>query len=669
MQLKSIKLTNFRQFEKEYIEFAQGDDGKNVTIILGDNGLGKTTFAQAFMWCLYGTNSFKDKTLLSKLVTKDMAINEEAKVEVELKLVHGENDYTINRSQVYTKRSPTWIKGLPTVVNVLRKNKDGITESIPQTKVEGEIKSIIPEQLASYFFFDGERIDNMGKTIIDNKQSSDFAEAVQNILGLNGIKAALDHFDPSNGRGVLRKYDKEFDKKSNEKISQLTKEIDALKDKKNTVQEEIDALTVETESLNDRKTKLESEILQYREGADHQKKVNEIKAQILEIEHAKQIMEKNMADIFCSNLLAVSSLSLVDRTMTLLNEEDVSGKDIPYIRDETIDYLIKQERCLCGTHLSQGSKALKTITELKEFIPPKSMSATVAEFKKESRNRINNYKDIDEDMDETLGALSNQSADLIDLNDDLQALQDKLMAGDAANKVKEINAEIRFCDKTINENNETEKQKYKDIGAIEDRIKDKSRARSELSKHDEKNAIIESYLEIAQAIYDDLNKVYTEKEKEVRNKLEEAINSIFKTIYNGGLSLTIDSNYRIKVYADDYDVGGDIETSTAQSISVIFAFIAGAIKLARDNKDAEDEDAKMLNSEAYPLVMDAPLSAFDTRRIKSICETLPTICEQIIIVIKDTDGDLAEKYLGEKIGNRYELVKHNIFHTSIHERS
>lgn len=40
MLLESIKLENFRQFRNEYIEFAQGADGKNVTIIIGDNGAG-----------------------------------------------------------------------------------------------------------------------------------------------------------------------------------------------------------------------------------------------------------------------------------------------------------------------------------------------------------------------------------------------------------------------------------------------------------------------------------------------------------------------------------------------------------------------------------------------------------------------------------------------------
>ena len=48
MLLESITLENFRQFRHESIDFAQGENGKNVTIIIGENGTGKTTFAQAF---------------------------------------------------------------------------------------------------------------------------------------------------------------------------------------------------------------------------------------------------------------------------------------------------------------------------------------------------------------------------------------------------------------------------------------------------------------------------------------------------------------------------------------------------------------------------------------------------------------------------------------------
>lgn len=53
--------------------------------------------------------------------------------------------------------------------------------------------------------------------------------------------------------------------------------------------------------------------------------------------------------------------------------------------------------------------------------------------------------------------------------------------------------------------------------------------------------------------------------------------------------------------------------------------------------------------------MDAPLSAFDKKRIKNVCETLPRIAEQIVIFIKDTDGDIAEENMGNKIGRKYRL--------------
>ena len=86
--------------------------------------------------------------------------------------------------------------------------------------------------------------------------------------------------------------------------------------------------------------------------------------------------------------------------------------------------------------------------------------------------------------------------------------------------------------------------------------------------------------------------------------------------------------------------------------------------MARHN----DENSEMLSAEAYPLVMDAPLSAFDKARIQTVCETLPGIAEQVIIFIKDTDGEIAEKYLSDKIGKNYSFDKKNEFETYLIER-
>ena len=61
MLLQSIKLENFRQFRNESIDFADGSDGKNVTIIIGENGTGKTTFAQAFSGACTEKQNFRIK--------------------------------------------------------------------------------------------------------------------------------------------------------------------------------------------------------------------------------------------------------------------------------------------------------------------------------------------------------------------------------------------------------------------------------------------------------------------------------------------------------------------------------------------------------------------------------------------------------------------------------
>ena len=122
MLLESIKLKNFRQFRDESISFANGDNGKNVTIIIGENGTGKTTFAQAFFWCLYGDTSFSDKIMLNKIVANEMVPSQKEDVVVTLSLKHGDVNYTLTRRQSYSKNNSNVIKGDNTVIDIAVKD-------------------------------------------------------------------------------------------------------------------------------------------------------------------------------------------------------------------------------------------------------------------------------------------------------------------------------------------------------------------------------------------------------------------------------------------------------------------------------------------------------------------------------------------------------------------
>lgn len=254
-----------------------------------------------------------------------------------------------------------------------------------------------------------------------------------------------------------------------------------------------------------------------------------------------------------------------------------------------------------------------------------------------------------------MAVISKQDDEIAELLDDLNDIEKKLSGENVQEKVRAISTEIRQCDKITRESREEINRKNREKGALEQTMERADSERRQLTLLDDKNKQIEIYKAYAVRIYEELLQVYEKSETEVRSRLQTTINDIFKQIYEGGLSLTIDERYRISVYGDE--VAGDVETSTAQSIAVIFAFITGIIKMARENRNTTDEEAQLLSSEPYPLVMDAPLSSFDKRRIKTVCQALPNTAEQVIIFIKDTDGELAEEHLGDKIGCRHSFEK------------
>lgn len=661
MLLESIKLENFRQFRNEYIEFAQGSDGKNVTIIIGDNGTGKTTFAQAFFWCMYGETEFSDKNMLNKLVAAEMKPGQESKVQVTLKLTHGNVSYTLMREQTYRKDYSNRIKGDNTVFDIAIKEANGNTSYVKKTLCEGEVKSILPKELSRYFFFDGERIEKMSKDISTGKKATDFAEAVKGLLGLNAMFSAIQHFNPRIKNSVINSYESSYSAGSNTKIQEYTRTIEHCKEEISRIDVRLEELENQIEQATSRKAEKVDEIKQYAEGEELQRQKEKLLQRIETAKASRSTVIKEISRSFNANMSSFFSASLILRSLNFLSGKDFAGKDIPFMHAKTIEYLLKQKVCICGTHLDEGSVPYNKVKELIDFLPPQSISTTISDFKKESKRRANSRQDLFSDVRDKLAVISKQDEDLIELNDDLHAIEGKLSGGDVRGKVRAINSEIQLCDQTIKKSQTERDQLLIKKGGFEKEAGRADTERRNLTLLDDKNKKIEIYKAYAERIYKELQAVYVSSEAEIRRKLETTINEIFKTIYEGGLSLTIDEKYHISVYADDYD--GDVETSTAQSISVIFAFITGIIKMARENRNATDEDAKLLSSEPYPLVMDAPLSAFDKRRIKTVCESLPNTAEQVIIFIKDTDGELAEEYMGDKIGSRHHFDKKNEFET------
>ena len=142
MLLQTIKLENFRQFRSGKINFSTDPD-RNVTMIIGENGTGKTSFAQAFFWVLYGETSFVDKSLLNKEVAKELVPGEIKTVKVILNLIHGSAQYEISRKQDYQKKNDNKLVPSNSILNVAIRLEDGNTRYLKPLECEAEIKIIL----------------------------------------------------------------------------------------------------------------------------------------------------------------------------------------------------------------------------------------------------------------------------------------------------------------------------------------------------------------------------------------------------------------------------------------------------------------------------------------------------------------------------------------------
>ena len=88
MELRRLRLVNFRQHADTEIEFGQG-----ITGIVGPNGAGKTTLLEAISWAIYGSQAARgDKDSVRNLRAKARS-----SVKVELELALGRHEFRIVR--------------------------------------------------------------------------------------------------------------------------------------------------------------------------------------------------------------------------------------------------------------------------------------------------------------------------------------------------------------------------------------------------------------------------------------------------------------------------------------------------------------------------------------------------------------------------------------------
>ncbi|WP_394921784.1 DNA sulfur modification protein DndD [uncultured Robinsoniella sp.] len=231
MIIKRLQLHNFGIYAGDNTFEFNGK--KPIVLVGGMNGRGKTTFLEAVLLALYGSNSFayiesKQKSYLQylKSFVNKRAEDKTCSVELEFETNNGlKEKYIVKRSwDVIRKKTKEEISVY----------KDGTFNEFLAQNWPMFVENILPSALSSFFFFDGEKIAEMA---VDSTNMQ-LKNAIRSMLGIT----VLDVLSNDVLRNLKKVNKGEEDNKSAEGI-------DKLRDAKEKALEELTIVDADIETL------------------------------------------------------------------------------------------------------------------------------------------------------------------------------------------------------------------------------------------------------------------------------------------------------------------------------------------------------------------------------------------------------------------------------------
>lgn len=195
MKIKKIVLFNIGPYlDRNEFDLTM-DSKKNIVLIGGKNGAGKTTFFKSIKTCLYGCKVWgydapgkEYYTFIETLVNTKLQYNSAMKAYAELELEFDDGkqktSYLLHREWVKMK------KGIQETFSV---SKDGMMlDKENLVDFNNYLLSIIPPDMFNFYFFDGESI---AEFFLGTEGKKNFRNAFLKLYGLDTLSLMVENFE------------------------------------------------------------------------------------------------------------------------------------------------------------------------------------------------------------------------------------------------------------------------------------------------------------------------------------------------------------------------------------------------------------------------------------------------------------------------------------------
>lgn len=629
MRIKQIKLKNFKAYrDSAPIKFSC-DTKKNVTLVYGVMGAGKTSFFEAINWGLYGNavvgkgNTIKDMALVAGDYLRDeLDENERGEVKVEINFEHDGADYELKRSAFYLKKNGK-LNYLPgnDVVTLYIVSKDAQPEFIGPEHEDAEqaifrrISNILPISSRQYFLFDGEKLD----TFMKNPEEVQIA-----------IRQVLGFVDIDNAKANLQTVKSEVRTKwvsleKSTEAKQLSDTLKMIEDKKKELLlkklEYDDEVKKKKEEFDKNEEKLQSF------GIDREKiKLRgdiEFKRDRAQID--LKVQKTDLKRVLSVGYIPYSKSILIDCTKALDKWQKEGKFPAEYYNLDWIEKVIEEKKCFFWNFKENSEEHKFFLQEVQRL---RNWSRTTQEqltqyfsvikvLTKQSEVQFSDIKDEQKQLATIYEQIEQYKSQITQISQEIKSNISIEEMKECGNKRERLDQEI----------SEAKDNLSKTKGLMDDNAKHERLANDRLLKIQGSNTASKlerdkmAYLEQAIETIEKVHEYYTQKKREEVQKITRELFTAISWKKHHFTDVGLTEDYRLFI-EHRLSKDGREGLSAGESEVLSLAFVAALAKSAC-------QDA--------PFIVDTPLARISKEPTTNIASNLPDKVDQLVLFVTDKE--------------------------------
>src|SRR3989338_986515 len=641
MKLLSVDVENYRQYQGKQSIYFSTDPEKNMTVIEGVNGSGKTNFLNAIAWCLYGketnfrTVKEKGQQILNDYAADKLKPNQQVETKVVLHAIDTATNKPVRfeRSVGFFKnRNGQLSQGEPKFEVYLQIGRDMQLITTPAYLVN----RILPEEIKNFFFFDGEKLDEFFK----EENAEKVKQAISDISQLSLLDTVIDHLEKT--------------------LYEIRSGIKGQSPMVQDIQEKIRLLTQSKDNMAAEKKgheeTLETARNDLRKVEDKLKNVNVSSAKALQKEREKLTSDLNsrqgelderleeMNERIIRAVPMVYGYNALKYSLDKIGEKREKGVLPPNIRTVFIRELLEKGECICGSDISKEGKQRKKVFALLE----KESYSEVSDYIGKGTYEING---IIEELESVVNQFNLTGKHITELESKKQKIEDRL---------REIQTELKGIDSTEVTNLEFNRNTFvrnieklvADIAVLEIKIKGAEQQIETYGKDLQKElakstqyAFVNKELATGDQVLALYRKISGNLIDKLRKTIEEKTKDYFLSLIwkkNTYSDVSIDESYNVDV----------INTLGLECLATLSAGERQVLALSFMAALRE------VSGFEAPVIIDTPLGRISGEPKENIAKLIPQYLKNVQVTLLVTDQEYTpaiKKILSKNVGKAYWL--------------